>query len=310
MMAELSGDAAVRAFSGVVGVALVLASLVLAGLQKVCPERDFSQIWLKIRSWAIIAGGFLGALLLGGVFPHLWLAFISFASLREYFTIIPTSRSDRGAILWSYLMIPLQSYLVAHGSPAANLIPLFILLIVPVRQLLVGETVHYVDRTSRIVWGSLLMVYGLGHTARLLGPDFPQAAHSGTAMLLYLAFLTAINDVGAFLCGKSLGHQRISPNVSPNKTWAGFLGGLLVCTALAVVLAPIAGFTFVQGALAGLLIGIAGFFGDLTVSAIKRDLGIKDSGSSIPGHGGVLDRVDSLVLSAPIFVLFVQTVLR
>jgi phosphatidate cytidylyltransferase len=310
MMLDLSPDAAVRAFSAVVAGALVVASVVLAGIQKLRPQKDFSQIWLKIKSWAIIAGGFLGALVLGGAFPHIWLAFISFAALREYFTIIPTSPSDRGAILWSYLMIPLQSWLVAHGSAVAGLIPLFILLIVPVRQLLVGETERYVDRTSRIVWGALLMVYGLGHTARLIGPEFPRAAHSGTAMLLYLVFLTAINDVGAFLCGKCLGRQRISPRVSPNKTWAGFLGGLLVCTLLAVVLAPVASLSLVQGAMAGLLIGIAGFFGDLTVSAIKRDLGIKDSGSSIPGHGGVLDRVDSLVLSAPIFVLFVQNVLR
>lgn len=104
-----------------------------------------------------------------------------------------------------------------------------------------------------------------------------------------------------------LGKKKIIPKVSPNKTWAGFIGGVLTTTVLAVILAPlITPFSLFASIIAGLYIGLTGFIGDVNISALKRDLNIKDTSAIIPGHGGILDRVDSLTYTAPLFFHFTR----
>jgi len=126
-------------------------------------------------------------------------------------------------------------------------------------------------------------------------------------MAMFLLVLTELNDVAHYSRGKPLGRHNISPAVSPNKTLEGFVGGVLTTVLLAALLAPwLTPFTRLDALLAGALIAVAGFFGDLSLSALKRDLGIKDSGSLLPGHGGILDRVDSLTYTAPLFFHFTR----
>src|SRR5690606_15731572 len=125
--------------------------------------------------------------------------------------------------------------------------------------------------------------------------------------LLYLVFLTQFNDVAQYTWGRLFGRRPIVPVVSPKKTWEGFLGGLLTTTVAAVLVAPlVTPFDWQQAAASGLMIAAAGFIGDVTVSAVKRDLGVKDTGSLIPGHGGIMDRIDSLTFTAPLFFHFVR----
>ena len=125
--------------------------------------------------------------------------------------------------------------------------------------------------------------------------------------MIFLLFTTQFNDVSQYVWGKMLGRHKIIPKVSPNKTWEGFLGGLLTVTLISALLAPyLTTLNMLQGVAAGLIIGIAGFFGDVVISAIKRDLQIKDSGTMIPGHGGILDRLDSLIYTAPLFFHYVN----
>ena len=125
-------------------------------------------------------------------------------------------------------------------------------------------------------------------------------------MVLYLVFLTQFNDVAQFLWGKTLGRHKVVPSVSPGKTVEGLLGGLGTTIVLAVVLAPhLTPFTIGWAAWAGVIIGLSGFIGDVVISALKRDLGVKDSGDLLPGHGGILDRIDSLTYTAPLFFHFV-----
>ena len=124
---------------------------------------------------------------------------------------------------------------------------------------------------------------------------------------LFLLLLTELNDVAQYCWGKLLGKHKISPTVSPNKTMEGFIGGVLTTVPLAMLLAPwLTPFSSLDAVLAGALIAVAGFFGDLSLSALKRDLGIKDSGNLLPGHGGILDRVDSLTYTAPLFFHFTR----
>ena len=106
--------------------------------------------------------------------------------------------------------------------------------------------------------------------------------------------------------GKLTGRHKVIPKVSPNKTWEGFWGGLTTTTVLAALLAPqLTPLSLTESVCAGLLIGCGGFIGDVTISALKRDIGVKDSGSLLPGHGGILDRIDSLTFTAPLLFHFV-----
>jgi len=127
------------------------------------------------------------------------------------------------------------------------------------------------------------------------------SAPAAAGMILYLILLTEFNDVFQFCWGKTFGRHKIIPWISPNKTWQGFLGGLGSTIVLALLLRDLASYFWWQALLAGLVIGHMGFFGDLTISAIKRDLGRKDTSKSIPGHGGFMDRLDSLSFASLAF---------
>ncbi len=133
-------------------------------------------------------------------------------------------------------------------------------------------------------------------------PASGNSVAGSAGLLVYVVFLTEINDIAQYIFGKCLGHHKLIPNVSPNKTWEGFLGGFLTTVLMSVMCAPcLTPFNTIHALAAGMLIGLTGFIGDITVSALKRDLGVKDSSQLIPGHGGILDRIDSLTYTAPYF---------
>jgi phosphatidate cytidylyltransferase len=120
---------------------------------------------------------------------------------------------------------------------------------------------------------------------------------------LYLVFAVELNDVAAFTCGRLFGRHPLRRTISPKKTWEGSLGAL----AVSLVLPWLLHFSFphfgpLQCILTGLIVGIGGQLGDLSISVIKRDLGVKDMGALIQGHGGILDRIDSLIFVAPLFL--------
>jgi phosphatidate cytidylyltransferase len=111
----------------------------------------------------------------------------------------------------------------------------------------------------------------------------------------------AAGDTGAYLVGSRIGRRAIAPSVSPNKTWEGFLGGIVAAGAFAAAVLPLDGSSSIaRGVIVGVAVGLAGFLGDLVASMVKRDLGVKDLGRLLPGHGGVLDRVDGLLLALPV----------
>jgi phosphatidate cytidylyltransferase len=148
----------------------------------------------------------------------------------------------------------------------------------------------------------MLTVFGISHMAYLLSlPELDGFKSGGRGLLLFLVFLTEINDVMQFTWGKLLGKHKIIPKVSPNKTWEGFIGGVISTTVIGYFLAFLTPLTNYQVLFVSFMIAVSGFVGDIVMSSIKRDVGIKDMGTSIPGHGGVLDRIDSLAYTAPVF---------
>lgn len=300
---------------------LVVSSVVVAVLRRLRPDRNFDELRLRVRTWWMIAGSFGIAIELDRVASMVFLGFVSFLALKEYFSLIPTRRADRRVLFLAYLAIPIQFYwahLEWYGM-FIIFIPVYMFLLLPVRMVSIGQTDGFLKAIGTLHWGLMTTVFSLSHAAYLLvlnpveaarfDPVWPSGEatpHSGPGLLLLLVLLTQFNDVAQFLWGKSLGRLRVVPNVSPNKTMAGLVGGVSSTIALAVLVGPRLTFMDWQRSLmAGVIIGISGFVGDVSISALKRDLGVKDSGSSLPGHGGVLDRVDSLTYTAPLFFHFV-----
>jgi phosphatidate cytidylyltransferase len=235
---------------------------------------------------------------------------VSYLAFKEFITLIPTRRADHRVLFWAYLAIPLQyfwAYIEWYGM-FIIFIPIYMFLLLPVRMLLRGETEGFLKAAGTLQWGLMTTVLSLSHLAYLLVlPDDGPAEPMGVGLVLYLISLTEINDVAQYLWGKSCGRSKVVPAVSPNKTWAGLAGGVATTTVLAAALAPVlTPLSVLHSLLVGALIGVSGFFGDICISAVKRDIGIKDTGNLLPGHGGILDRVDSLTFTAPLFFHFVR----
>ena len=185
--------------------------------------------------------------------------------------------------------------------------PVYMFMIIPSRMIGVGETDGFLKAVGTIHWGLMMTVFALSHLSFLLVlPTAQNPVAGGPGLVLYVVFLTQFNDVAQYIWGKSFGRHKVVPTVSPNKTWEGLVGGVLTTTGLALVLAPLlTPLSSLQGLLVGPLIGLGGFFGDVNLSSLKRDIGVKDSGTLIAGHGGVLDRVNSLTFTALIFFHYV-----
>ena len=174
-------------------------------------------------------------------------------------------------------------------------------------MIITQQTEGFLKAAGTIHWGLMTCVFSLSHAAFLLMlPDTSSQNDAGGAgLLFFLIFLAQFNDVAQYVWGKLLGKHKILPIVSPKKTWEGLIGGILTTTVIAMLIAPyLTPFTTLYALAAGLIISVFGFIGDVCISAVKRDIGVKDFGSLIPGHGGILDRIDSLTFTAPLFFHF------
>ena len=291
----------------VLAVFIAIGAVLLAAtvLERMFRHRLPEDMKPRLRSWWAMVALYGAAALIGRTASIVLFAFTSFLALKEYLTLIPTRRADRAVLLVAYLAIPLQFYWIAIGWYGMFIIfvPVYMLLLLPVPMLLIGETAGYLRAIGTLHWGLMTTVFSVGHAAYLLVlPPLPDAPAGGPGLLLFLLVLTEANDVAQYLWGKSLGRTKIIPKVSPKKTAEGLLGGIATTAALSVGLAPwLTPFDWGEALIAGTAIGIAGFFGDIAVSAVKRDLGAKDTGALLPGHGGMLDRLDSLTYTAPLF---------
>ena len=295
--------------SGVVGL-LVLATVWIELLCRLRPGAETENLRQRVRSWWIICVVFFGAILAGGRTGVVLFAFLSYLAFKEYVSLIPFRRVDRRALFWAYLAIPIQYAFVWIGWYGMFMIfiPVFMFLIVPMRLVSLQETRGFLATVGMIHWGLMITVFCLGHTAWLFVQPLAGTPPGGSGgVVLFLVGLTEINDIAQYVWGKSLGKTKVIPGVSPNKTWAGLWGGVATTAVLAGALAPYLTPMSVSTAIpVGAAIGLFGFVGDVTVSALKRDLGIKDSGGLLPGHGGILDRIDSLMFTAPLFLHFLR----
>jgi phosphatidate cytidylyltransferase len=289
---------------------LLLLATALAWILKLSkPNSNFKELIERINSWWIMVAFFFGSLWLGEKVAIILFAFFSFLALKEFFTLIQTRPEDHRALFWAYLSIPVQYWLIFIDWRwmVFIFIPVYMFLFTPARLLQTGQTKGIVESMAKIQWGQVAFVFCISHLALYfkLQPN-AQIKGGGVSLLLFLVVLTELNDIAQYAWGKLLGKHKISPHISPKKTWAGFIGGVLSTVALAFALQFLTDFKPLFSVLAGLLISLSGFIGDLVLSAVKRDVGVKDASNLIPGHGGILDRIDSLTYTAPLFFHFVS----
>ena len=258
----------------------------------------------RTKSWWLMVAFFALAMLTRGIGSIVLFAVMSFLALREYVTITPTRRSDHRALFWAFFVIlPLQYYFLAirwYGMFSV-FIPVFGFLLVPVRTVLKDDYESFLARTAEIQWGLMVCVYFVSHAPALLMLDIPGYEGRNMSLLFFLVMVVQLSDVLQYLWGKGLGRRKIAPNISPNKTIAGLVGGVLSASLVGMALWWATPFGMFEALGVSLLIASMGFFGDLTMSAIKRDRGVKDYGTLIRGHGGIMDRIDSLCFAAPVF---------
>ncbi len=287
---------------------LVVASIIGA----VCAARattdkgraTVANLNARIRSWWVMAAIFGTTLALGPLFTTLLFAGLSFLAMREFITLNRTGRADHAVLFWAFFIIlPLHYLLVGvrwYGL-FTIFIPVYAFVFIPFRRVLTGETSGFLASTAKIQWALLVCVYAVSHMPMLLA--LPLKGYEGqNAKLLFFFVLTVqMSDVLQYVWGKTCGRHPVAPRVSPSKTWEGTVGGIATTVAASTCLWWATPFSPWQAALMALLICLAGFFGGLVMSAIKRDLGAKDWGSSIAGHGGFMDRIDSLCFAAPLF---------
>lgn len=288
---------------------LVAATLAVLLLVRIKPNVDFSELKLRTRTWWVLITVLMIATVLGKVVSLIFLGLVSYLALKEFLSLIPTRRSDRAILLWAYAAIPIQVYLAASGRADLVLVfvPIYALVFVSSNMVLASPTAGFLNAAGTVTFGMMMTIFALGYVSCLLVlPDSGNPIGGATGLMVYLVFLVQFNDVVQYVAGKTWGRHKVLPRISPNKTWEGLVCGFLVTLALSLLLTPfLTPFSAIEALAAGALIAMGGFAGDATVSAIKRDVRVSDTGSLLPGHGGILDRVDSLIFSAPLFYHFV-----
>lgn len=304
-----SGDPALlRLLGGTLGL-LVIASVIGFVLEKRAvsdaAKATMANLNARTRAWWLMVAVFATALLIGPVGTAVMFGISSFMALREFITLTPTKPGDHRTLFWVFFIItPLHYYFLATRwyGVFVILIPVYAFLFVPVRTAMAGDCERFLERTAKIQWGLMVCVYCISYApAILLLLHIPGFAGQNAKLLFWFVTVVEMSDVMQYVWGKTCGRRKIAPRVSPGKTWEGFIGGGLTTVGLGSALWWATPFSPLQAAGMAALVVFMGFAGGLVMSAIKRDRGVKDWGGTIAGHGGFMDRLDSLSFAAPVF---------
>jgi phosphatidate cytidylyltransferase len=258
----------------------------------------------RLKAWWVMVALLSLTFVIGNAGILLLFAFISFMALREFLTLMHTRRSDHWALFAAFFaVLPVQYHLIAidwYGLYSI-FIPVYAFLLLPVIASLRGDPLRFMDRIAELQWGLMTCVFCISHVPALLTLEIPGYDGREHLLVAFLIIVVQGSDVLQYVWGKLVGGRKIAPTLTPSKTVEGFLGGVASATALGAALWWITPFRPWQAAALSLVIALMGFLGGLVMSAIKRDRGVKDWGRMIRGHGGMLDRIDSLIFAAPIF---------
>ena len=292
---------------GGIGILLVLATVVGRVLAaRVVEEKSravVENLNARTQAWWVMVSVFAFTFLLGATATLVLFGLISFLALREYLSLTPTRSADRSALSVAFfLLVPIQYWLVGvqwYGLFSVFL-PVYAFLLLPALAAFGGDTDGFLERTARLQWGVMVTVFCLSHVPALLLLDLED--YEGNAMLIFFLLLVVqLSDVFQYLCGKLFGRTPLAPEVSPSKTVEGLVGGGAIAILIGAGMWWITPFPVLDAAAMSAVIVAMGFLGGLVLSAVKRSLGAKDWGTMIQGHGGMLDRMDSVCFAAPVF---------
>jgi len=267
------------------------------------PSATIVNLNQRIYAWWIMCLVFGLTLVVGPTGSLVLFGLLSFLALREYVTLIKTRRADHHTLFWTFFAFtPLQYFLLGiKWTGFFIVIPVYAFLFIPAMMALAGDTTAFLERAAKIQWGLMICVYCMSYAPALLTLQIHHGFGPDAKLLLFLVIVCQLNDVLQYVYGKLFGKRKIAPNVSPNKTWEGFIGGALTATAIGAGIWWLTPFSPPGAAALAFMIALLGFAGGLVMSAIKRDRGVKDFGNLIQGHGGILDRMDSVIFAAPVF---------
>ena len=294
-------------FGGLI-ITLIIASSIGYGLKfKVgfsTPHAVIDNLNARINAWWVMILIIFAAAVLGfyGVIGLFFV--ISFMALREFLSLLYIRRGDHLALAACfYVILPLQYFLVAIDwfSMFTIFIPVYGFLFLPILSALLGDTAHFLDRSTKVQWALMICVFCISHIPAILTLDIEGFEDKKLLLMIFLILVVQSSDVLQYVWGKLFGKHKIAPKLSPSKTVEGFVGGVISASVLGGLLYWLTPFNPVQAVLMSLLICLMGFLGGLVMSAMKRSMGVKDWGNMISGHGGMLDRMDSLCFAAPIF---------
>ncbi|NLR99736.1 phosphatidate cytidylyltransferase [Rhizobium sp. P38BS-XIX] len=297
---------------GIFGV-LIVASIVGYVLQqRLSPDGSNAAIEnlnARIKAWWVMVVLIGIAFIAGRAGVILLFAFCSFAALREFVTLINTKRADHWAVAAAFFVaLPVQYYLLwaEEYGIYSIFIPVYAFLFMPIIAVLRGDTERFLVRIAEVQWALMICVFCASHVPALLTLHIPGYEGRNVLLIAFLVIVVQLSDVLQYVWGKLFGKTKIAPRLSPSKTVEGFVGGVISASLIGATLWWVTPFTPLQAGLLAFVITIMGFFGGLVMSAIKRDRGVKDWGHLIEGHGGLIDRLDSVVFSAPIFFHLVR----
>ena len=289
-----------------IGVLLIVASTIgwLLKRRMKSPNSVIDNLNKRINAWWVMVAIFAITIFLGK-FAVIILFFIaSGIALREFLTLTPITRYDYWPLLFAYfIVLPLQYILVAVSwyELFCIFIPIYGFLFLAILAAIIGSAHNFLARIAEVQWGLMITVYSISFIPALLILPIDHYQDRNLLLIAFLVFVVELSDVLQYVFGKLFGKHSISPNLSPSKTVEGFIGGILSASLIGACLWWVTPFSFIQAGLISLMITLLGFLGGLVMSAIKRDRGVKDWGKLISGHGGVLDRLDSICFAAPIF---------
>ncbi|ODA66224.1 Phosphatidate cytidylyltransferase [Methyloligella halotolerans] len=220
---------------------LVAASLIVAVMRRRDGSGRHQELVDRTKSWWWMIGAFTVCVVLNQTVAIVFLGLISYLALKEYLSLIPTRRIDRSVLLYAYLAIPIQYYWAAidwYGMFVV-FVPVWMFLFFPIVMALRGETEGYLRAVGTLSWGLMMTVFTLSHMAMLLvAGDAENPMAGGLGLLLFLVVLTQLNDVAQYVWGRMLGRHKVTPTVSPNKTWEGLIGGVATTIVLAGAIGP------------------------------------------------------------------------
>lgn len=287
---------------------LVLAACAIAGVRLLL-KRDISAAWASYRSWLVMVPLVLLCIFLGRVVLVLFLTAVAIVAIKEfaratglYRDWLMTGAVYLGVLVVAAVCLASDPHLGVPGWYGMFMaLPVYAIAGIFMIPILRNRAEGQLRNIALAILAFIYMGWMFGHLMFLANSRYAYG------YILFLVFAVELNDIAAFTCGRLCGHRKLRSNISPHKTLGGAIGAAVVSLALPWLLH----FSFPhlnawQCILAGLIVGIGGQLGDLSISVIKRDLGIKDMGTIIPGHGGMSDRIDSLIYVAPLFFHMVR----